>query len=51
MITVQNNVGKINISQDYFMALIGNTVTNCFGVVSMNVMSAKQTLLAALPLS
>lgn len=51
MITVQNHVGKINISQDYFMSLIGNTVTKCFGVVSMNVMSAKQTLLAALPFS
>lgn len=51
MITVQNHVGKINISQDYFMALIGNTVTKCFGVVSMNVMSAKQTILAALPFS
>lgn len=51
MITVQNHVGKINISQDYFMALIGNTVTKCFGVVSMNVMSAKQTILAAFPFS
>lgn len=50
MITVQNHVGKINISEDYFMELIGNTVTKCFGVVSMNVVSAKQTLIAALPL-
>lgn len=49
MIIVQNHVGKITISEDYFMALIGNTVTSCFGVVSMNVSSAKQTFLAALP--
>lgn len=49
MITVQNHVGKINISEEYFVTLIGNTVTKCFGVVSMNVVSAKQTLLAALP--
>lgn len=49
MIVVQNHVGKIVISQDYFMALIGNTVTSCFGVVSMNISSPRQTLLAAVP--
>lgn len=49
MIRVKNNIGTITISQDYFMALIGSTVTGCFGVVQMNVSSAKQTLMAALP--
>lgn len=49
MIRVQNHVGEITVSQEYFMALISNTVTNCFGVVQMNVGSAKQTLMAALP--
>lgn len=49
MITVQNHVGKISVSENYFMELIGNTVTKCFGVVSMNVINAKQTLLEALP--
>lgn len=49
MIIVQNHVGKITLTQDYFMALIGNTVTSCFGVVSMNISSPWQTLAAALP--
>ncbi len=50
MIVIQNHVGKITISRDYLISLIGNTVTNCFGVVSMNVVSPAQTLMAALPL-
>lgn len=49
MIKVQNNIGTITISQDYFTSLIGSTVTGCFGVVQMNISSAKQTLTAALP--
>ena len=48
MIKVQNNIGTIIISQDYLTALIGSTVTGCFGVVQMNISSAKQTLMAAL---
>ncbi len=50
MITLKNHVGSITISEDYFTDLIGNTVTNCFGVVSMNTGSARQTLRAAFPL-
>ena len=49
MIIVKNHVGKITISQDYFTALISSAVTACFGVVSMNVSGARETLLAALP--
>lgn len=49
MITVQNHVGKITISKEYLTALIGSTVTNCFGVVSMNISSPAQTLTAAIP--
>lgn len=49
MIKVRNNIGTITISQEYLTALIGSTVTSCFGVVQMNVSSAKQTLLAAMP--
>ena len=48
MIKVQNNIGTITISQDYFTSLIGSTVTGCIGVVQMNISSAKQTILAAL---
>lgn len=33
MIKVQNNIGTITISQDYFTSLIGSTVTGCLGVV------------------
>lgn len=49
MIVIKNHVGQITISKDYLVSLIGNTVTNCFGVVSMNVANTKQTLMAALP--
>lgn len=49
MIRVKNHVGEINISQEYFMSLVSNTVTNCFGVVQMNAGNAKQTLMAYLP--
>lgn len=50
VIRVKNHLGEITVSQDYFMALISNTVTNCFGVVQMNISNAKQTLLAAMPI-
>ena len=49
MIKVQNHLGQITITQDYFMQLISNTVTNCFGVVSMNVNSARQTIGSVIP--
>lgn len=49
MIRVKNHVGEITISQEYFMSLISNTVTNCFGVVQMNASTPKQTLMAFLP--
>lgn len=46
MVVLQNHVGKIVISAEYFTELIGNTVTNCFGVVSMNVSGMRDTLSA-----
>ncbi len=49
MIRVQNHIGEITVSQEYFVSLISNTVTSCFGVVQMNVSSAKQTIMASLP--
>ena len=48
MIKVQNNIGTITISQDYFTSLIGSTVTGCFGVVQMNISKADDTCGAAL---
>ncbi len=47
MITLQNHVGKIAISPEYFTELIGNTVRKCFGVISMNVAGLRETLAAA----
>lgn len=47
MILFKNHVGQINISREYLTALIGNTVTSCFGVVSMNASTPKQKLRAA----
>ncbi|MBQ8170469.1 MAG: Asp23/Gls24 family envelope stress response protein [Oscillospiraceae bacterium] len=49
MIRVKNHIGEITVSQEYFMSLISNTVTNCFGVVQMNISSPKQTVMASLP--
>lgn len=49
MITLQNHVGKITVSPEYFTELIGNTVKKCFGVISMNVTGVRETLMAAMP--
>lgn len=49
MVILQNHVGKITISPDYFSELIGNAVTKCFGVISMNVSGIRETLAAAFP--
>lgn len=48
MVRIENHLGGIDISQAYFTGLIGHTVTNCFGVVGMNVSGAKQGFLSAL---
>lgn len=50
MVTLQNHVGRISISPDFFAELIGNTVTKCFGVISMNVSGIRETIKAAMPL-
>ena len=47
MVSIQNHVGKITISPEYFTELIGNTVRKCFGVISMNVTGIRETILAA----
>ena len=46
MVCIQNHVGKITISPEYFTELIGNTVRKCFGVISMNVSGIRETFLA-----
>ena len=42
MITYQNRFGKVEISNEYFSTLIGNTVTSCYGVSSMVASTSKQ---------
>ena len=43
MITINNHLGTITYSKQFFYTLIGGTVTNCFGIVGMNAVDAKQT--------
>ncbi len=43
MITINNHLGTITYSKQFFYSLIGGTVTNCFGIVGMNAGVAKQT--------
>lgn len=50
MIIIKNHLGEINISKQFFSSLIGQTVTDCFGVVDMNVGNTKQTIMEAFPL-
>ena len=35
MITYETRLGKVEIANEYFSKLIGNTVTSCYGVSSM----------------
>jgi len=39
---IENHLGSIDISTEYLTALIGHTVTSCFGVAQMNSYGAKQ---------
>ena len=48
MIRLENHMGLIDVSQDYFSEIIGDAVTNCFGVAGMSNSGAKQGLRAAL---
>ncbi len=49
MVTLQNHVGKISFTPEFFTELIANTVTQCFGVISMNASGFRDMLTAALP--
>ena len=48
MIKLENHMGLIEISQDYFSEMIGSAVSNFFGVAGMGNTSAGQGLRAAL---
>ncbi len=42
MIRLENHLGTIEISQEYFACLIGNAASSCFGVAGMCKAGAKQ---------
>ncbi len=48
MITLENHLGTIEISQEYFSNLIGHAVSSCYGVAGMVKTGAKQGLRALL---
>lgn len=49
MVVIQNHLGEINVTKQFFSSLIGGTLTDCFGVVGTNVGNTKQTILESLP--
>lgn len=44
MISIENHIGKITISDRYLKDLIANTVTGCFGVADMRNISLKNDI-------
>ena len=48
MIKLENKLGLIEISQDYFNEIIGGAVSSCFGVAGMGSTGTRQGLRSAL---
>ncbi|MCM1329232.1 MAG: Asp23/Gls24 family envelope stress response protein [Ruminococcus sp.] len=46
MLTVENHLGTIGISEEYLTSLIGYTVSACFGVAGLNSADKKRGLLS-----
>ena len=44
MITIENHLGTIELSQDYFAYLIGTAASSCYGVAGMTKSGAKPGL-------
>lgn len=44
LIRIENHLGTIDISQDYFACLIGNAVSSCYGVAGMEKSGPRQGL-------
>lgn len=42
MIRLENHLGAITLSQEYFAALVGNAASSCFGVAGMKKTGARQ---------
>ena len=48
MIKIENHLGVIDISHEYFVNLVGNATVSCFGVAAMSNPDAKQGIMAKL---
>ncbi len=48
LITVENYLGKIGISEDYLVSLISHTASQCFGVADLNPVDTKKYHLVSL---
>lgn len=48
MITVENYLGRIGISEDYLVSLISRTASQCFGVADLNPVDKKKYRLVSL---
>lgn len=42
MVKIENYLGTVSVSQEYFSTLVGNAVTTCFGVAGMSNGNARQ---------
>lgn len=47
MIRIENHLGTIEVSQEYFRYLVGNAVSGCYGVTAMVKSGPKQGLRSA----
>ena len=47
MIKMENHLGLIEVSQEYFSEIIGSAVSSCFGVAGMGNTNARQGLRSA----
>ena len=46
MINIYNPLGKISLTNDYFASLVGNAITDCYGVAGMAVAGPRDGLKA-----
>ena len=46
MIKIENHLGTIEISHDYFANLVGHAASECFGVAGMEIASPTQSFLS-----
>lgn len=49
MVIIQNHIGEIKLSRQFFSQLIGGTLVNCFGVVDTNAGNMRQMVMNTLP--